>query len=508
MAYAQQYFQKLNGAPNNWDHYNEINQQPDSSYLAFGFSKDFFAETDSAYFNRLYIDKLDTKGNQLYRNYYPYANYRLSFFSILHLNNSLAVLHQQSNINDTTDTKIYLSYVNANGDTTLTRRINAMPLGGDGIRNYIINNKHQFIFQVDFGKYVGDSIYLCATDTLGNVLWVKEHKTIHKGARGMVQTDDGGYLLSGYLPEYIFFEWIGGTLKYVGYPSRAWLAKFDNVGNEVWQKALSGLYYEPRDSQYDNIGPRTIGAGLGGIIALSNGTYLAYGQVNIFPYLVNINQDGTILWEHKYDSAQMMQDFAVSAHKGDFFRQVIEKNGYLYGLGQKHEGNNNFFWKLTLTGKRIWSREFFYQKEAYNELGRVEPLDDGFLLLGTARDTANWEAQQDAWIIKIDTNGCLQAGCHLNDTVAATPFVQKSNKTELTIYPNPNSTGIFTISGTHTQPYTVKVTDATGKQILYTTIYNGTIDVSVNPNGMYYVRVEDKDGNVLIKQAVVIVGGR
>ncbi len=82
---------------------------------------------------------------------------------------------------------------------------------------------------------------------------------------------------------------------------------------------------------------------------------------------------------------------------------------------------------------------------------------------------------------------------------------QSATKFNRYVYPNPNSSGIFTLSGTHTQPYTVKVTDATGKQILHTTIYNGTIDVSGNPNGMYYIRIEDVDGNLLLGQSILLV---
>jgi hypothetical protein len=100
------------------------------------------------------------------------------------------------------------------------------------------------------------------------------------------------------------------------------------------------------------------------------------------------------------------------------------------------------------------------------------------------------------YFVKTDSAGSI------NRTGLKEQYATKFNRY---VYPNPSTTGIFTLSGTHTQPYTVKVTDATGKQILYTTIYNGTIDLSGKPNGMYYVRIEDVDGKVMLGQSVLLV---
>jgi hypothetical protein len=138
-------------------------------------------------------------------------------------------------------------------------------------------------------------------------------------------------------------------------------------------------------------------------------------------------------------------------------------------------------------------------QQTKGQLYDVHQLQNG-TYIGSGRSNArtlqpDGNYYDEVYFVKTDCAGSI------NRTGLKEQYATKFNRY---VYPNPNSTGIFTLSGTHTHPYTVKVTDATGKQILYTTIYNGTIDVSGNPNGMNYVRIEDVDGKVLYKQSVVV----
>jgi hypothetical protein len=139
-------------------------------------------------------------------------------------------------------------------------------------------------------------------------------------------------------------------------------------------------------------------------------------------------------------------------------------------------------------------------QQTKGQLYDVHQLQNG-TYIGSGRSNArtlqpDGNYYDEVYFVKTDSAGSI------NRTGLKEQYATKFNRY---VYPNPSTTGIFTLSGTHTQPYTVKVTDATGKQILYTTIYNGTIDLSGKPNGMYYVRIEDVDGKVMLGQSVLLV---
>jgi hypothetical protein len=71
------------------------------------------------------------------------------------------------------------------------------------------------------------------------------------------------------------------------------------------------------------------------------------------------------------------------------------------------------------------------------------------------------------------------------------------------LYPNPN-TGQFTLSGL-TQGMIVEVYDYTGRKISTINASDVTLQVNISdqPNGIYLVRITDKDGTFLAQKKVV-----
>ena len=73
----------------------------------------------------------------------------------------------------------------------------------------------------------------------------------------------------------------------------------------------------------------------------------------------------------------------------------------------------------------------------------------------------------------------------------------EENKIDVTIYPNPSNNGIFKIKGENIT--SIEVYNAIGQQIITTTDYNSTLDLSNQSNGIYYAKISTEKGNVVKK---------
>ncbi len=509
-------FNKIYDDFGGWEIAGVATENEDSTILVESSTMDFFAQ-DSTFYKRLYFSLLTKEGSVLTTKLltFPTSEYR-ACSDFKRINNEWFTVGIFNSIDTVTNTRTPFSkgiYLNALGDTSRTFPIaqHIFPNGKPGLGLPIRTSYGTYIATALYNRTEGDSMYLFSSDSNGNIIWVKEFRELHMLVNTIIETPDKGFLLVGYEFDKELYKMSpdGLELIYIGHPERLWYAKIDSAGTMQWQQKLTGAGYELYDTIYYKY-KFSNQTRFRDAIPTADGNYVLAGCIETNPYITKINMQGERLWEHKYFSKLTYLD---TLRRRANIVSIREVEGYLYAFGyidSLENGNEEttsyyFLMKLTASGKTMWIRYIRAEKNAY--LYNLTPYRNGFILTGAKHDLIPKYGSQDAWVIKLDEHGCLQAGCHLNDiidTVTSIPFVQKSNKTELTIYPNPNSTGIFTLSGTHTQPYTVKVTDATGKQILYTTIYNGTINVSGNPNGMYYVRIEDKEGNVLLKQALVI----
>jgi hypothetical protein len=124
---------------------------------------------------------------------------------------------------------------------------------------------------------------------------------------------------------------------------------------------------------------------------------------------------------------------------------------------------------------------------------KIQPPNSSFVYFG--HDT-NWYAVDDLPMINLNfgnrassmsTGPCIPVG--LNDE----PQIQK----ELTIYPNP-STGIFNVENFETNQ-TYQVYDINGS-LVKASITNGQLDLSNEPNGIYLLRFQLENGEVVSKK--------
>jgi hypothetical protein len=190
------------------------------------------------------------------------------------------------------------------------------------------------------------------------------------------------------------------------------------------------------------------------IIAKGDGTYLLVGNWVFDPqvgpkyeqfWIVNIDKNGNILWKkrHRFEFYAGWQTITPS----------LDGNFYASGVATTYDDNfpTGFrqyavISKLTPNGDLLWHRKYLSSPEGkyYDQFFNVLATSDGGILCnGTT--WGNDTTRQNAWIVKLDGNGCLspsQPGC-LSDTEE--PIVLPVGQNSwVTLSPNP-TTGLVRI---------------------------------------------------------------
>lgn len=288
---------------------------------------------------------------------------------------------------------------------------------------------------------------------LGDTTW----ETIYD----CIQTSDSGFVVAG--------------LKRIFSPysdANFWIVKTDSIGNIIWERTLGTTDDERAYCVIENSSHQIVVSGWQGV---TGGSYYPYWAVYdlqgslIFTKSLNYSpfHDGALIhnyFDNEYifigylDSIINMNDAVnprfIARMDSNFnfkwmtvFNAPELKDIYIpkrisdYGIvlvGFKHDNNTNFpaGWiaKIDSSGNKLW--EHFYTHDnntnTYNYFSDFqETFDHGFIVCGTT-----WGGQsQDSWIVKLDSNGCLDTTCGFN---TGTVEVFYPN-TSLEIFPNPST---------------------------------------------------------------------
>jgi predicted secreted protein/acetyl esterase/lipase len=197
-----------------------------------------------------------------------------------------------------------------------------------------------------------------------------------KGWGDLVQTSDGGYVISGDTAS------LGNSTDY-------WLIKVDAAGNMLWNKTYGGAGLENENA----------------MVQTSDGGYAMLGFTNSFGaggqdfYLVKTDSAGTMQWNKTYGGNG--SDTGVSVFQtGD--------GGYaLAGLTSSFGAGGNDVWlvKTDSVGNMVWNRTY---GGTGNDMAFsvVQTGDGGYALSGP---TSSFGAGgNDIWLFKTDSAGTMQ----------------------------------------------------------------------------------------------------
>ncbi len=122
--------------------------------------------------------------------------------------------------------------------------------------------------------------------------------------------------------------------------------------------------------------------------------------------------------------------------------ELIDGGIIVYGIKLVESGSvHSFLRKIGIDGNTIWERVYYFQEEIFdNYIYTVNYANDGgFVCAGSAFGEPQNEfgqLSQNFWILKLDSMGCLIAGC---DTIGEeNPEIPiEINNSSIIIFPNP-----------------------------------------------------------------------
>jgi len=223
---------------------------------------------------------------------------------------------------------------------------------------------------------IGGDCLLVKTDMSGNIIWNKSFggsKT--DNGHGIIQTDDGGYIISAITESYG-----AGSMD-------AWVIKTDSSGNEEWNRTFGGNYYDLIE--------KSIAYTPDGGYILVGSTYSFGNSNNLDGWLIKIDGDGNELWNKTYGTKNKEHLWEV---------QITSDGGYvMIGYVDNSSTHRRDAWvvKTDGNGDEQWNKKF---GPAYQGLSIKEAHDGGYVFLSEKKDS-EFGGYLNAWMVKIDKYG-------------------------------------------------------------------------------------------------------
>ena len=262
--------------------------------------------------------------------------------------------------------------------------------------------------------------FLLRTDSAGELLWAREY--------GGSSTD---YMVSVDLVGTGFY--LGGMYRNVPSNYQIWTIRIDQDGEIIWERRWGGPFNDSNGHVQTTSDGHVLVAGNWPTAA---GTYS-----NSYIFLAKLDSsNGASIWENRYGPATInttifavkeITPFGDLIATGQTTPEVLEEYGVLL--------------RTAANGDSLWMRYYQYSDSIISggagQLRDVLPTPDGgFIAVGAAYGISqNGQSYgQDVWVIKVDSMGCLEPGCHLLTGIES----QVTNlQGALTVAPNPVRSG-------------------------------------------------------------------
>ena len=308
-------------------------------------------------------------------------------------------------------------------------------------------------------------------DGAGDTLWTRRlgDNQLDESCYSIDTTADGGFILAGYK--------VQGGGQYDMHVMRT-----NATGQPLWQRSYGSPWS-------DNVGFATVLRN--GRIALAGGERASSGT-DLRPVLYLLEANGDEVWSVPDPDPPWF---------GVYYAKPIEMdNGDLVVSGGQTTVNGvqvGMLSRLDSTGTLLWKRYYQTTNLPNYTYDVRRTLDGGFILAGTAFDSAL--VSQDAWLVKVDSFGCLVPGCQVFDAV----LEQVTDlRDALRVWPNPVVAGGavqvdlrlpagFAARGA----LRLALTDAQGRLVQEETLPQAVSDfsfpLSAFPPGLYHVHLLD-----------------
>ena len=274
------------------------------------------------------------------------------------------------------DNDLWLIKTNSVGDMQWNKTIGG--IGYDKAWKVIKTSDGNYAFAgiTDSFGAGGNDYWLFKTDYLGNIIWNTTIGGIGDDrARCLINTIDGGFLLTGWSNSYG-----AGALD-------IWLVKTDGDGVHQWNSTYGGNETERSSS--------LISTNDGGYIIAGNTASFGEGETVI--YVVKTDFQGNMQWNKTYGgSAGESAARIIQTIDGGY---GIACHTYSFGLGE----NDIWFIKTDQNGNVIFNQT--YGGEMADTARVIIESDGGYVVAGQTASFGSGE--NDFWLIKTDENGVI-----------------------------------------------------------------------------------------------------
>lgn len=316
------------------------------------------------------------------------------------------------------------------------------------------------------------------SDSMGMVLWRATYgeQTTNELVVSVSLAPGGGYYL-------------GGLRAYPNMIDKPWVLRVDAQGELLWEHTYGDPLGDSPNAHIETLADSSCvfvsafpqQAGQGGILCM-----------------VKIDADGNTVWSHVYGEEAVNTTF--------FAVKEVEPFGDLITCGQSYQENGDrkgVLLRVNSNGDSLWMRHYFYADSLLDDgegtLRDLLPTEDGgFIAVGAVNGSASGnnppQYNQDIWVLKVDSLGCIIPGCDDFSTVIT---LQATNlKEALVVYPNPayGSTTVkvnLPAGSPFIEDLRLRLVSAQGQEVLVQKAVVGENNLSIvgEAAGLYYLHI-------------------
>ena len=380
----------------------------------------------------------------------------------------------------------------------------------DNHGNFLISGEFKIPATINY------KTFLIKLDSLGNLIWRKEYgNNINCNMiRSLSLDHDGGYLIGG---------GVGNLYTYNEGPElpqcQATIFKTDTAGTVLWQWQDTAHYcsmqafgLQPTNDNgyiYTNWQATVIDTNSSGVQFYYEGKYFIT-KMDVNKNLVFENEFSP---QKSYDVGMLLYclkisdtgDFIGIGHRFDWVYQGNDTSALDYGYIVKFDNNGIKLWDrlfanvstLQVLGQGIFTTNKLYDFDFKD--------DGGIIACGDVLDLTAPSQQQKAWLLSLDSYGCLSAGCHLFDAITETEKKEGVFKA----YPNPANDVLYIqhLPGFETQNCELQMADITGKIVMQQKLMHEEVtyifSTEALSNGVYFLSLRTASGVVQTEKIMV-----
>lgn len=414
----------------------------------------------------LYFVKTNQFGDTIYTKVYHKPGYNIDGVKLVKSSWGYLLAGKEFNLKKYNEISlgsyIKLWKINDNGDTISTQNYD-IQMGNDySVKIIHTKDKGFALFgqtcnQIQSGKKC--NYFLMKLDSNGNKQWhqiYKQSNTSFENPNSVIQLPDGTFYLFGQSS-------ISGIMKW-------FLVKTDANGSLLWKKTFNEY---PRQAGITilSVGENRI------LLGGSYSTDINGGAAGIVRgCAMLIDTTGNILWSKSYGGTKTSEFTCISKLNDKY---IFAGTNSELDLNDRGIG---WLFVINLNGdslyQRLYNSNSIWPEQIYN----INNTNNGFMLSGFGFTTIDSINSQDAWLLRVDSFGCITPGCQLVgiDNISF-------SREEIKIYPNPAKDKIqFEHSG---KILSFRIANYTGKLLMAGNYLENGINVENLPIGTYVVQV-------------------